>query len=112
MIAAKQYGDKKYAGYYNVGPDESDCVTTGNLVDTFCDKWGEGMTWINKSDGGPHEANFLKLDCSRIRNRLGWKPRWQVDEAVVNTAKWYQAWLAGQNMAVYTDCQIKEYFGI
>ncbi len=59
-----------------------------------------------------HEANFLKLDCSRIRNRLGWKPRWQVDEAVVNTAKWYQAWLAGQNMAEYTDCQIKEYFGI
>ena len=88
------------------------CLTTGELADLFCTAWGNGAAWENLCQGGPHEANFLKLDCSRIRNRLGWKPRWQVDEAVVNTAKWYQAWLAGQNMAEYTDCQIKEYFGI
>ena len=112
MIAGVQYQDRSKAGSYNVGPGDEDCITTGELADLFCEAWGGKAAWKNLFQGGPHEANFLKLDCSRIRNRLGWKPRWQVDEAVVNTAKWYQAWLAGQNMAEYTDCQIKEYFGI
>ena len=112
LIAEEQYQDGRKAGSYNVGPDDRSCLTTGELADLFCTAWGNGAAWENLCQGGPHEANFLKLDCSRIRNRLGWKPRWQVDEAVVNTAKWYQAWLAGQNMAEYTDCQIKEYFGI
>lgn len=112
LIAEEQYQDSRKAGSYNVGPDDRSCLTTGELADLFCTAWGNGAAWENLCQGGPHEANFLKLDCSRIRNRLGWKPRWQVGEAVVNTAKWYQAWLAGQNMAEYTDCQIKEYFGI
>ena len=70
MIAAKQYEDGKYAGYYNVGPDDVDCFTTGNLVDLFISKWGEGMKWIDKFDGGPHEANFLKLDCSKLKSTI------------------------------------------
>lgn len=108
LIAEEQYQDSRKAGSYNVGPDDRSCLTTGELADLFCTAWGNGAAWENLCQGGPHEANFLKLDCSRIRNRLGWKPRWQVDEAVVNTAKWYQAWLAhGQNMAEYTDCQTK-----
>ena len=82
MIAAKQYEDSKYADYYNVGPDDADCFQTGALVDLFVSKWGEGMKWIDKYDGGPHEANFLKLDCSRIKSALGWRPTWHIDEAV------------------------------
>lgn len=72
----EQYQDKKYAGFYNVGPDDRDCITTGQLVDLFCAKWGEDMKWVNRYDGGPHEANFLKLDCSKIKRVFGWKPRW------------------------------------
>ena len=79
MIAKAQYEDVKFAGCYNVGPDETDCWTTGNLVTLFCDKWsqasGETVTWKNEYDGGPHEANFLKLDCSRIKSVFGWKQR-------------------------------------
>ena len=112
LIAQAQYEDASKAGSYNVGPDDRSCLTTGELADLFCEAWGNGAEWENLSEGGPHEANFLKLDCSRIRSALGWKPRWQVDEAVSHTAKWYQAWLAGENMAEYTDHQIKEYFGI
>ena len=82
MIVEKQYKDRGYAGFYNVGPDESDCVTTGDLVDTFCAKWGEDTAWINKSDGGPHEANFLKLDCSKLKGVFGWRPRWSFDKAI------------------------------
>ena len=72
MIAKEQYEDAKYQGYYNVGPDETDCVTTGDLVDLFVEKWGEGMKWVNQYDGGPHEANFLKLDWSKLKTTFGW----------------------------------------
>ena len=112
LIAQAQYEDAAKADSYNVGPDNRSCLTTGELADLFCNAWGEGAEWENLSQGGPHEANFLKLDCSRIRSALGWKPRWQVEEAVTNTVKWYQAWLNGDDMEVYTDFQIKEYFGI
>ena len=66
-IAMEQYKDNKYQGYYNVGPDDRDCITTGTLTDLFCNAWGEKMTWENHWAGGPHEANFLKLDCSKIK---------------------------------------------
>lgn len=70
---------------------------------------GEGASWENLCQGGPHEANFLKLDCSRIRSTFGWKPHWQVKEAISQTVKWYQAWLDGDDMAAFTDRQIEEY---
>lgn len=109
MIAAKQYEDKSYQGYYNVGPDESDCVTTGNLVDTFCDKWGEGMTWVNKSDGGPHEANFLKLDCSKLKTVFGWKPKWNFDMAMEKTVEWSKVYVSGGDVIACMDRQIEEF---
>lgn len=109
MIAAKQYEDKSYQGYYNVGPDERDCITTGNLVDTFCNKWGDGMTWINKSDGGPHEANFLKLDCSKLKTTFGWKPRWNFDTAMEKTVQWSKVYVEKGDVVACMDKQIEEY---
>ena len=70
-IAMKQYEDSSYQGYYNVGPDDKDCVTTGELTNLFCEAWGQGITWSAKPDEGPHEANFLKLDCSKIKRVFG-----------------------------------------
>ena len=66
LIAAKQYEDPKAADYYNVGPDDVDCFQTGALVDLFVSKWGDGLRWVDKYDGGPHEANFLKLDSIAV----------------------------------------------
>ncbi|MDO5798865.1 MAG: CDP-glucose 4,6-dehydratase [Eubacteriales bacterium] len=109
MIAGSQYEDAACAGAYNVGPGDDDCITTGTLADLFCESWGDGASWENLYQGGPHEANFLKLDCSRIRSTFGWKPHWQVKEAISHTVKWYQAWLAGDDMAAFTDRQIEEY---
>lgn len=109
LIAAKQYEDKKYQGYYNVGPDESDCITTGDLVDTFCSKWGEGMKWVNKSDGGPHEANFLKLDCSKLKTTFSWKPRWNFDMAMEKTVEWSKVYVSGGDVVACMDNQIEEY---
>lgn len=110
LIAMKQYEDKSYAGFYNVGPDESDCITTGNLVDTFCAKWGEGLKWVNKYDGGPHEANFLKLDCSKLKTTFGWKPVWNFDTAIEKSVAWSKVYAAGGDIPACMDAQIAEFF--
>ncbi|MDD6619232.1 MAG: CDP-glucose 4,6-dehydratase [Clostridiales bacterium] len=109
MIAQKQYEDGSYAGYYNVGPDDKDCVTTGELVELFCQSWGEGQTWENHFVGGPHEANFLKLDCSKIKHTFGWKPVWGVKEAIEKTVEWSKAWLAGADINDVMQQQILDF---
>jgi CDP-glucose 4,6-dehydratase len=109
MIAAKQYEDSKYADYYNVGPDDVDCFQTGALVDLFVSKWGEGLKWINKYDGGPHEANFLKLDCSKLKSTFGWAPRWNLGEAMDKIVEWSKCWLAGGDVRACMDKQIDEF---
>lgn len=110
MIAEKQYEEpEKFAGSYNVGPDDCDCLTTGELAGLFCSNWGVGAKWENKWRGGPHEANFLKLDCSKLRTTFGWRPRWHIAKAVAKTCEWSKAWLAGKDTAAAMDCQIKEY---
>lgn len=110
IIVKAQYGDKKYAGSYNVGPDDIDCITTGQLVDIFCKKWGENLTWVNQYDGGPHEANFLKLDCSKVKNIFGWKPKWGVEEAIGKTVEWSKIYLTGEDIAKCMNEQIEEFF--
>lgn len=109
MIAAKQYEDNKYAGYYNVGPDEVDCFQTGDLVDTFVKHWGENIQWINQYDGGPHEANFLKLDCSKLKTTFSWKPHWNLDKAIEKTVEWSKCWIAGEDVRACMEQQIKEF---
>lgn len=110
MIAMKQYEDEKYESYYNVGPDDCDCVTTGDLTGMFCEAWGDGMKWVNIHDGGPHEANFLKLDCSHIKTVLGWQPKYGVKQAIEKTVEWSKAYLNGEDMLTVMDRQIKEFF--
>lgn len=91
-IAKKQYDDNSYAGYYNIGPDETDCVTTGRLVDIFCKKWGDNLKWIDKSEpDAPHEAHFLKLDCSLFKSKFNWQPKWNIEDAVSKTVEWSKA---------------------
>lgn len=111
MIAAMQYQDEKYASWYNVGPDDQDCFQTGTLADLFVKHWGEGVEWINQYDGGPHEANFLKLDCSKIKSVFGWKPHWDLEKAIEKVVQWSKAWTKGENVRLVMDEQIKEFIG-
>lgn len=93
IIAQAQFENKAVAGNYNVGPNEGDCWTTGNLVDLFCRKWekctGNVAEWVNQYDGGPHEAYFLKLDCSKIKKMFGWKPVWNVESTMEKVVEWF-----------------------
>lgn len=122
MIAAKQFENRDYADSYNVGPDDMDCVSVENLVSLFCKEWGQGAKWSVLGDGGPHEANFLKLDCSRLKSRFGWNPRWGISEAVKKTIEWYKLFdelqkrnapknEISESMREVMRRQIKEYLG-
>ena len=110
MIAKAQYEDIKFADYYNVGPDECDCVTTGELVDLFV-KYADGkINWINKSEkNAVHEANFLKLDCSKLKSVFGWKPHWHVTEAVEKTVEWSRCYMEKGDVRKCMDKQIEEF---
>ena len=110
MIAQKQYEKTRFQGWYNVGPDDVDCFKTGSLVDLFCKYWGENAEWIDKYDGGPHEAAFLKLDCSKLKKTFNWKPRWNLDRAIEKTVEWYKCWLNNGDIDECMDRQIREYY--
>ena len=109
MIASRQTADPSLAGAYNVGPNESDCIETRKLVDLFVHDWGDGLKWVDRHDSGPHEANFLKLDCSKLKSLFGWKPRWGVEEAVAKTVEWNKKWLAGEDVREVMDAQIRTF---
>lgn len=110
MIAEAQYNDIKFADYYNVGPDECDCVTTGELVDMFVKYTNNKIKRIDKSEeNAVHEANFLKLDCSKLKSIFGWTPHWHMNEAVEKTVQWSEVWLNNGDIRKCMDQQIADF---
>ncbi|QOX65071.1 CDP-glucose 4,6-dehydratase [Anoxybacterium hadale] len=111
MVAQKQYENRpRYEGCYNIGPDDRDCVTTGTLVDLFCKYWGDQATWNDLSEeNAPHEASFLKLDCSKLKKVYAWEPSWNIEQAIEKTVEWSKAYLSKQNIELIMEKQIKEY---
>lgn len=110
MIVEKQYNNKQLAGYYNVGPNENDCVNTGKLVELFCKSWKENYGWQVQSEfNAPHEANFLRLDCSKIKQKFGWLPAWDIEKAVLETCNWTKVWLNSGDISYEMDREILLY---
>ncbi len=109
LIAGEQFKNPEVAGVYNVGPDESDCVSTGEIVDMFIAHWGENLKWIDCYDGGPHEASCLKLDCARLKKTFGWKPTWNIDMAVAKTVEWSKCWREHGEIEKCMDAQIRQF---
>jgi len=111
LLAEKQYNDMIFEGAYNFGPNDENCVSTEDLADMFCTVWGSGATWRMQGDAGPHEANFLKLDCSKSKAVLGWRPRWDIKTTVEKTVEFAKAQSDNERLAC-VDRQIIEYFGM
>lgn len=110
MIVKGQYENPSLSGSYNIGPDECDCVSTGELVNLFCEKWGIEASWEAVSDkSAPHEANFLKLDCSKMKKTFGWSPVWHIDTAVDKICEWTMTYLNGKDIATCMDSQIIDF---
>ncbi len=99
-IAMRQWEDASLAGWYNVGPDDCDCVTTGELCDLFEKAYGEGACWHSEAEkDAPHEASFLKLDNSKLKDTFGLHPVWHIDQAIGASADWTRAWLLSDKAA-------------
>lgn len=112
MLAQAQYEEKDYMGAYNVGPRETDCITTRELAEMFCRLWGEGQEWKAVSADGPHEARMLRLDCSKLRDTFGWQPRWNVEQAVEATIEWAKAYRRQENISSLMERQIHEFWSV
>lgn len=109
-IVARQAIDNTKAGFYNVGPDDCDCVTTGELVELFGKHYGNQFkAEINHETHAPHEASFLKLDTSLVKDVFRWKPTWHIDKAIEKTVEWTKFWFDGKNINEIMSKQIKEF---
>ena len=102
-------GGAEYATGWNFGPNDDDAKSVDWIANTFADYWGPDAAWEWDRAEHPHEARYLKLDCSMARQRLGWKPRTSVDQAVEMTAAWYKQYFSGGDMREFTIDQIKNF---
>lgn len=109
VLAEKQKINPELAGSYNFGPAYKDCVSTSELVNLFCTCWGN-TGWEIADERGPHEANFLKLDCSLAESKLRWAPMIDIKSAVSLTVEWTKSIQSGTSPAAITDDQINMFF--
>lgn len=113
LIAMEQLSDKSKCGSYNIGPNDEDCYETGKLTDLFCDTWeklcGASVKWVNKHDGGPHEAGFLKLNCSKAKEVFGWEPKWNMKTNMEKIVEFTKVYAEGGDIAGEVNRQIREY---
>ena len=110
LIAYRQYENSSFAGTYNIGPEECDCVTTGELVNMFCACWRENAGWeTEEKKNAPHEATYLKLDCTLMKSVFGWQPKWHIDKTMKETVRLYKCWLNGKDVPNEMNTQIQEY---
>jgi len=100
----------KFAEPWNFGPTDDDAQTVGWIVRHLASR-SPGMAWGCDMTSQPHEAHYLKLDSSKARARLAWKPCWPLSTALDKTLEWHQAWRSGQEMRAVSLAQIDEYMG-
>ena len=110
LLAQKLYKDgADYAEGWNFGPSEDDAMPVQWIAERFTELWGEDAKWALDKSEHPHEAHYLKLDCSKARHRLNWQPRWTLAHALGNITAWHKAYQQGVNMREFSLNQISAY---
>lgn len=100
----------KFAEAWNFGPDEADTKSVGWLVEHMAACWKQGASYLVQHDrNAVHEATYLRLDCSKARNKLGWQPAWNIEQAMMHLTEWYQAYLRNEDMRDFSLHQIQQY---
>lgn len=111
MLAEKLFTEgSKYAEAWNFGPDDKDAKNVEWISMTICDLWGDGASFSIDTNPQPHEANYLKLDCSKAKAGLGWTPKWNIETALKSIVDWNKAFLKGEDICKVTENQIKNHF--
>ncbi len=95
-----------YNGGWNFGPVENDARSVQWIADKLCALWGHGASWTQDSNTGPHEAHYLKLNCTKAHQQLGWRPVWGLERSLSEIVEWYRAQLAGDDARKLTLSQI------
>jgi CDP-glucose 4,6-dehydratase len=110
VLAEKLYtGGPEYAEGWNFGPDDSDAKPVQWIVERLIEEWGQGAAWSLDSHPHPHEATYLKLDCSKAHARLRWHPKWDIKQTIKKIVEWHKASNQGADMHRMTLLQINEY---
>lgn len=103
-----QHGHQ-YAGGWNFGPIDSDAKPVQWIVEQMVKQWGQGVSWLLDAGQNVHEANYLKLDCSKARVKLHWVPTWHLEQTLTRIVTWHQAWISGADMQACCLQEINDY---
>lgn len=110
LLAQKLYEQgAAYAEGWNFGPNSEDAKPVQWVVESLTESWGEDASWVLDPSIHPHEAHYLKLDCSKAKAQLDWQPRWCLEDALIAIIDWYRAYRDGQDMHELTLRQIRVY---
>ena len=110
ILAEKLYHHgQDYSEGWNFGPLAKNEISVGEIVQMLANSWGGGANWNVDQSTQPHEANFLKLDCSKAISKLGWYPKWDIQDVIFKIVSWHKAWLNQQNMLDYCLSEIHQY---
>lgn len=108
LLAQKQ----QFSSAFNFGPGDDDAWTVERIATKIADAWGGRAEWVLAADPGAHEAGYLKLDASKARAELHWKPSLNTETALEWVIAWYRAWERGEAMQEFTLAQIARYEGL
>ncbi len=112
-LAAKLFTEgATYAQAWNFGPDDRDTQNVEWITKTICTLWGNGASYEVDTNPQPHEAHYLKLDCSKAKTELGWIPKWDIETTLKSIVAWNKAWLNNENLRKVTENQISQYFNL
>jgi CDP-glucose 4,6-dehydratase len=110
LLAQKLFEEGSVFGEgWNFGPSDEDAQPVSWIADHLTKIWGEDACWVLDGNDHPHEAHYLKLDCSKAKARLDWKPKWRLDEALDKIVAWHKAYKENGKMREITLKQIMEY---
>lgn len=110
LLAQRLWEDgPRYVGGWNFGPYDEDARSVEWIVKEMCGKWGTGAGYEVAAGEHPHEARFLKLDCTKARVELGWRPRWNLEKSLERVVSWARAHTSGEDLCRVCLEQIDEY---
>jgi CDP-glucose 4,6-dehydratase len=98
-----------YAEGWNFGPKDEDCKPVNWILDKMVAKWGKGVSWELDKNNNPHEAGYLKLDCSKAAKQLNWYPKWNLENTLESIINWQQNFLSGKNIQEQCLLEIAKY---
>lgn len=110
LVVALMNGDREAPGPWNFGPDVAGEDQVGSVAQRAARAWGAGATVeISPQADAPHEADILRLSSAKAFLALGWKPRWELDRAIIETVAWHRAHIDGKAMADFTRYQLEQW---